>query len=78
MFIIVKSYLFDRKIDTLYNVAYSPELNPIEEVFGVLKRSIRNNIVDNIRDLKRIVKEEVERMNKELDIGEFYKHSFGI
>lgn len=74
----VKDYLTEREVGTLYNVAYSPELNPIEEVFGVLKRNIKWNVIDNIKDLKKVIKNEVDRINNEVNIKNFYKHSFGI
>ena len=31
------------KVNVLFNAEYSPWLNPIERLFGVLKRSIRSN-----------------------------------
>ena len=61
----VKSILKSKKINTLYNLPYSPKTNPIENFFGVLKplyRSkcppIRGNfdykqlIIDILRDMK--------------------------
>lgn len=75
---LVKNYLSKEGVDVLYNVAYSPELNPIEEVFGIFKRNLRCRIIDKISDMKKYIDDEVERINEEINLRNFYKHSFGI
>ncbi len=74
---IVKEYLKNKHVNVLYNVAYSPELNPIEEVFGVLKRSLKLKVIRNMDEMKNAIDEEVKRINKEVKMSNFYKHSYG-
>lgn len=54
---------------------YSPELNPIEQLWGCLKKRLRNHFVETTRELKQIVTDALEEIktDKEL-IMSFFKH----
>ena len=55
----------------VYNAAYSPEFNPIEFVFGLVKRNVKT------RRLQHFIKNEVEDINKIVS-EEFNKIRFEI
>ena len=37
----VKQYLEERGVTTIFNIPYSPQLNPIEHVWGITKNNFR-------------------------------------
>lgn len=47
----------DNQIDLIYNVAYNPETNPIEMVFSMLKRKIKENKNDTQMDIEKTIKQ---------------------
>lgn len=74
----VKNVLKNNNISVLYTPPYSPELNPIEEMFSWFKRRLR---------LKTIVTEkqlhyEIEQLTKEINSNEnnhllkYYQHAY--
>ena len=54
---------------------YSPELNPIEQVWAYLKKKLSNQFFKDTATLQRAVEEELEKIsqNKKLIIS-FFKH----
>lgn len=73
--VIVKNYIGETNCEFLFNVPYSPELNPIELVFSKVKNLVRkknNNINKNklIFNLKNAFKKIRQK-----DLKNFYKHS---
>jgi transposase len=36
----------------LYNAPYTPQLNPIEETFSLIKREVRNKTPKNLKELE--------------------------
>ncbi len=76
----VKEYLDSQNIDNpaiwLENIPpYSPELNPIEQLWGYLKKKLSNHFFYNTSDLKKAVVQELEiiKKNKKLIISFFKK-----
>jgi len=61
-------WLERRGIETLDWPAYSPDLNPIENLWGVLVQRVYANgrVYDNINDLKISIKNEWERIPKNI------------
>ena len=51
---------------------YSPELNPIEEVFSV----IRKDMIVGLQSLLEYLPKLFEELNNTLDFSKFYKHAF--
>jgi transposase len=45
-------------IDSLFHPAQSPDLNPIEAVWNILKQRVRQRIWNSIEELKAILQEE--------------------
>jgi hypothetical protein len=35
---------------------YSPEYNPIEKIFNILKMQMRNNKINNLKSIERFIK----------------------
>lgn len=55
--------------------AYSPELNPVEEVFSWLKRGLRKIVIRTGGELKKSVEKMVEDLNNR-ELLNYYKHSY--
>lgn len=73
---IVKNYIETKKSQLLFNVAYSPELNPIEKVFSKSKyivKKINNNF--NEKNLFNNIKKSFNMITPK-DLNNFYLHSF--
>ena len=47
----------------IYNIPYSPQFNPIEYVFNVLKTEIRNSCIDTYKQLHIKIESFVRKMN---------------
>ena len=58
---------FDNKI--MFIPPYSPQFNPIEEVFSVLKNNLRRTPITDLNDISKIIKS----LNK-LQISKFYNN----
>jgi transposase len=46
----------NNNINSIYNIPYSPEYNPIEKIFNTLKTTIRNNKINNVNSIERFIK----------------------
>jgi len=55
---VVKKWCFDNGIQNIDFPAYSPDLNPIENVWSVLKRQVESRNPQSIDDLKIKIAEE--------------------
>ena len=53
---ILKEYMMNNNINSIYNIPYSPEYNPIEKIFNTLKTKIRNNKINNVNSIERFIK----------------------
>ena len=73
---IVKNTLHQKGLKALFTLPYSPELNPIEEVFSLFKRAVRNNFVTSLEQLKKIITETIFKINTTIDLNKFYHHAF--
>lgn len=59
-----------------FTLPYSPELNPIEEVFSWLQRELRNEIIQNRKDLESNLERLISKFNSSKDVINYYKHSY--
>lgn len=65
----------EREIDEIYLPPYSPELNPIEEVFGWLKRKLRYKMIRERNELEKEIEKLVTEINKKGVIN-YYRNSY--
>jgi len=70
----------DKKtIPFIYNIPYSPELNPIEKVFSILKSNIRKNYFKIGKNLLKLQIDEIfNKINSTKNLlDSFYNNSLG-
>ena len=65
---------FLKKFNILYNAAYSPPLNPIEELFGSWKASFRKQIFHHFQSVIEKIISSYRTFEKK-DISHYFKHS---
>lgn len=76
----VKNYLKNQSQENpivwLSNIPpYSPELNPIEQVWGYLKKKLANQFVKTTSELKELVTKTLIEIQNDKDlIRSFFKH----
>ena len=63
---IIKSYFQRNNINVLPWPSQSPDMNPIEHLWGYLKTRVSERLLSNIKQLKSIIKQEWEAIPKEL------------
>ena len=63
---IIKSYFQRNNINVLPWPSQSPDMNPIEHLWGYLKTRVAERLPSNITQLKSIIKQEWEAISKEL------------
>ena len=72
---IVKEYVDKSTNEFIYNAPYTPEYNPIENLFSKLKANIRKSLNNNYNKLNKIIKSTFKSItNSELE--NYYRHSF--
>ena len=69
---VIKTIVYNSTNSIIYIHPYSPELNPIEEVFSLLKRNLVKIIDGTI--INKIKKSIKELLNTNFE--NYYKHSF--
>lgn len=62
---IFKNYTKDQKINVIYNIPYNPETNPIENVFGWLKNSVKRNKNSTEHDIKTSIDNYLRKITSE-------------
>ncbi len=72
---IVKSFIENSIHEFIFNIAYSPELNPIELVFSKIKSIVRKKDNSNPKELKINILNSYSKITKE-NLENFYKHAF--
>lgn len=72
---IVKNYIVSKNYNTLYNVPYSPEYNPIEQLFSKLKGYVKKYNTNHIKD--KLIKNITKGLKtiKVRDLKGYYKNS---
>lgn len=73
---IVKEYIETNNINLLFNVAYSPEFNPIENMFSKLKKLVKDCSDNNNLDILKINIQNSLKHITASDLTNFYIHSF--
>jgi transposase len=62
------------KIKLIYNIPYTPETNPIERVFGDIKRDLKNKKINN-NNLIDELKESLNDINQNNNFKAYYNKS---
>ena len=69
-----REFMVENGINHLYLPPYSPDLNPIENVFGTLKTRFRKRGVVRSRNaLERRIQDVIDGMNLDMDIHPYYR-----
>ena len=71
----VKQKIQDLKIECKFVPPYSPELNPIEEMFSWLKRELRYKIIKDEKTLKEYLFNKIKDIN-EKGLLCYFKHAY--
>lgn len=66
----------ESKNKVIFSLAYSPQLNPIENFFSQLKNHIRNESPINYEDLKKEIKSVIDNKIKTTHIKNYFKYLF--
>ena len=67
-------YLEENHIRHIYLPPYSPDLNPIENLFGVLKRRYRSLGVPTTRaQMMTQIRTTIDGLNQDMDLVPFYR-----
>lgn len=74
---IIKKYMKNKTNKLLFNVAYNPETNPIEQCFSKVKNIIRKNKNDNIKNLTKTINKAFNSITKN-DLKNYFKNSLKI
>ena len=61
----VKTWEIENGIEVLDWPGNSPDINPIENLWGILKRKLKDKIITNKKDLITIVYQEWKKLSKE-------------
>jgi len=72
---IFKEYMNNKSNKLLYNVPYSPQTNPIEGIFHVIKSKIIHMITNNFTKLSRHIQNIINDIPREV-YQNFYNNSF--
>ena len=70
-----KENMKERKKDIIYNIPYSPQFNPIEYVFNVLKIEIAKQYVDTYEALIKFIDRFIIKMNK-ITFNKYFQKSY--
>jgi transposase len=73
---LVKDTLTTKNLDPLYNLPYCPDLNPIENVFGIIKSHIRRDMIVGLDAIKEYLPTLIQHLNETLDFKAIFRHAF--
>jgi transposase len=68
----IKELIISKNMEPIYLVSYSPQLNPVEEIFNNIRHNIEKSRPRTFEELKAAVDKEMERLNKE-DLTKYFK-----
>lgn len=71
----IKELLESKNIEPVYSVPYSPQLNPVELCFNIIRKSIEKQKPRTFEGLKLAIDKVVENLQKE-DLIKFFRHAF--
>ena len=70
-------YIKDKGFTPIYTVPYTPELNPIENCFSVIKKSVRYDLPKTFQELELAIESSIPVLTQEKCTNMFRK-SFGL
>jgi len=74
---LVKEYLDTTTNEFIFNAPYTPEYNPIEQLFSKLKLNIRKHLDNNYKKLMKTVKSTFKNI-KSVELSNYYRKSFSF
>ena len=74
---IIKDLINETTNKIIYNVAYNPETNPIENCFSIIKKIVGNREPTNKNQLLKEIANSLKHITK-TKCESFYKHSLNI
>jgi len=73
----IRQIICDSNNDSLFIPPYSPECNPIEEVFSKIKQYVKRRLsVAKKIDVDRYLRKSVENVSS-IDLNNYFRHAFG-
>jgi transposase len=70
----IQNILESKKLISMFICPYSPDLNPIENVFSVIKNSFRKKLLETDDDYESIIEEILENINHKTLFNKCFKH----
>ena len=68
----IKELIASKNIEALCLVSYSPQLNPVELIFNIIRHNIEKSRPRTFEELKSAVDREMEKLNKE-DLTKYFQ-----
>jgi transposase len=69
----VKKMAIQRNLELVFLVPYFPQLNPVEEIFNVVKEYVRRCKPKTEEELRKTIAEIVTKLNEE-DLTKYFKN----
>jgi len=73
----LKQLLNENNKNPVFTVPYTPDLNPIENTFSIIKHHVRKNKPKTIEDVDDHIKESIRKI-KPTSLTKMYRRSFGL
>ena len=71
----IKEYIKKKDINVIYNMAYCPEFNPIENVNSMIRNNVRYNKNKTINDIENVL-QEFKNKNHKKEFQNIYNSTF--
>ena len=71
----IKEYIKKKDINVIYNMAYCPEFNPIENVNSMIRNNVRYNKNKTINDIENVL-HEFKNKNHPKEFQNIYNSTF--
>ena len=73
----ILNYLDSKDINPVFTVPYTPDLNPIENVFSIIKRKLQKSDYKSYHRLKKVIDGAMPSVTS-ANTEKMYRRSFGL